>query len=292
MLDDPQYFPPQLVKVFTAQADIGWAGAIEAAKLAYDAGAGSGYSWTYLEASFVTALGHAIFTRIGEAKLLEFIPYSDVMVNPVGREWRITFRSLKRQRSPHGTIYYSRHEPKVTIDGVPKVVGFSRHAIEQTCERIVPTWRNYAGLGDAFAFFSTCVYFEPCVLPSGQRAFTFYEPCDVPGFFLHTYAEQVAGISGEASGCCVRIGYCPADVSGDFFVARTLLPPGFRDTPERALLSRVPLGGPERQHLLELAASNDMPTMIAKHDFTALRFFHENGVPQVVKIGRPIHGSF
>lgn len=121
--------------------------------------------------------------------------------------------------------YYSKRKPTIEIDGQQKIVGFSEHAVLQTCDRIAPRWKTYAGLGDVFPFFNNCVYFERSDLYPDQLGFTFYNRC-FPRFWSYFYVHELfPEETAETNDYYFRVGYCPAVISGDFIKAKTLLFP-------------------------------------------------------------------
>jgi hypothetical protein len=228
-------------------------------------------------------VGHLVFSLIPPDQLKRFIPYHDVQFLPRGRDVLVVFRSLCKQRTPHGTIYYSRHRPTLNIDGEQKIVAFHRHAIERTCSRVVPTWDTYTGLGDAFAFFDQCVHFERADLRDGQLAFTFFNECE-EGFFNYRYVEEVLGDDADPDGhYYYRIGYCPAVIHGDFVAAKTLLFPGQRRTPESNLVWHSDLPFKEKRRLNGQLQRYDANTIRETGDFTLVKLFHDQGTPQVIE---------
>jgi hypothetical protein len=181
-------------------------------------------------------------------------------------------------KGPGGTIYHSRFKPTIDINGQKKIVGFSQHAIERICQRIVPRWHTYLGLGNAFAFFDQCVRFDRSDLPDGQLAFTFYDQCR-KGFSSWRFVAEVLGDDTEDDGrFYYRVGYCPAVIEGNFIKAKTLLFPGHRNTPEHRLVwaSDVPV---EVKRQVE---DMDAAWLEATEDFRLIKFFHQRGVPQVI----------
>ena len=61
------------------------------------------------------------------------------------------------------------YRPTVEINGGKLIVGWTRRAIERTCERLSPRWNSYLGLGDVFAFFHQCRRFDSCTLHGGRQ---------------------------------------------------------------------------------------------------------------------------
>lgn len=230
---------------------------------------------------FSMKLGNLVFSMIPEEELLRFIPYNDVLIHPAGQFIRVHFSSLLSQSSPGGTIYYSKNKPTIVIDGEKKIVGFSRHAIEQLCNRYGPRWQTYGGMGEVFAVFDKMQTFERCDLFDGQLAFTFFEEC-TERFFTGLYVPEVLGrpAKGEAY---FRVGYCPAVIHGDFISAKTFLFPGYCKTPEYGTIHRADLFWNEKREMIEKATTLDLDTLQRTGDFSLIKFFHDNGVPQVIE---------
>lgn len=230
----------------------------------------------------VNMVGHRVFTRIGSDRLREWIPFHDVRFLLTGEKIVVNFRSLERAKGSGGTIYFSPLRPSVEIDGQRLIVGWSRHAIERTCERLAPRWDSYLGLGDVFALFYQCRRFDPCRLHARrQAAFTLFD-ISASGYFSGHIAEQVLGRPGRKH-CYYRVGYCPVVVEGNFAKATTLLYPGYCGTPEYGLIVRSGLGWEERRKLLDTATGMSRDVLERTGDFGLMKWFHDNGVPQVVE---------
>lgn len=232
---------------------------------------------------FFRKLPCIIYSSLPEDKMREFAPYYDMIIFP-DKNIRVRFRSIKSKKGTHGTIYHSKHLPKIEVDGQNKIVGFSKHAIKQICERL--TYEAgvdvYSWAHDVFSFFEQCTYFEPVTLPNGQLGFTFYAECG-KGCFNWRYVEEVwAGDIEDDYNYYFRMGYCPAEVDGDFVVAKTLLYPGYSNTPERQLIHNHHFPTREEKYkMIELARSSNRETLKQTDDFTLFHFFHLHGVPQV-----------
>ena len=236
---------------------------------------------------FSLTLGEAVFTRIPRPELVKYVPVNDVLFAPAGRHIEVIFRSLLRTKGRFGTCYCSRRKPIIAIDGQPKIVAFSKHALEQICDRIVPEWWTYAGLGDVFAYFDQCVYFERSDLPNGDLAFTFYEQCYEDRFWQHCYMTQVLGtdcVDPDKGKCYYRVGYCPAVIEGDFIKAKTVLFPGFKKTPEYRAIERSSLPYSEKRALMDKATELDAAHLLRDNDLSIIKWFHDNGTPQVVQM--------
>ncbi len=235
-------------------------------------------------------LGQVIFDLIGETELGKYVPFNDVTFGFRGGDVFGRFGSLLHAKGSCGTVYYSRKKPTIEIDGQKRIVAFSKHAIEQTCNRIKPNRKTYAAVGDLFGFFSYCVYFEQVDLAGGQIGFTFYDRCGKPPFCQHRYIADVLGEENVVTGmgeCYYRVGYCPAIVEGSFIKAKTLLYPGFTGTPEYGAILRSSLGRQERQEMIEMAKHLNADCLW-QDDFSQIKWYHDHGVPQVVQLRQPV----
>lgn len=227
-------------------------------------------------------VGHRVFTRIGSDRLREWIPFHDVQFLLAGEKIIVRFRSLERAKGSGGTVYFSPHRPTVEINGQRLIVGWSRHAIERTCERLAPRWDSYLGLGDVFALFYDCRRFEPCQLHAGRQVgFTLFD-ISASGYFSGHIAEQVLGRPGKKN-CYYRVGYCPVVVEGNFAKATTLLYPGYSGTPEYGLILRSGFGREERERLISTASGMSRDVLERTQDYSLMKWFHDNGVAQVIE---------
>ncbi len=229
---------------------------------------------------FCLKVGRVLFAKIPTEEIAKYIPYNDVSALFDGRDIVLHFRGLHKKRSPNGTIYFSKHRPTIRIDGQEVIVGFSRHAIERICERIVPRWRTYAGLADAFAFFEQCLKFEAVNLYRGHLAFTFFGQYPKGEAIVDQIMDQNCE---DLKNLYLRIGYCPAVIEDGFVRAKTLLLPGFDGTPERTAIHSAGLQSPERKRLLDAAGRLDINEIKLASDRWLLKWFHEHGVPQVIR---------
>ena len=161
---------------------------------------------------------------------------------------------------------------------------FSRHAIERIYERSVYDWRTFGGSGDAFALLDNCVYFEDCSEKVGEPCFTLYNTCK-PNLPFGDLPRLLLGEDDPHKKYYFRVGYCPAVVEGDFVKATTLLFPGMRNTPERALLERAALTRQEKVRMAEEAEKLDYRHIAETGDYGLIQWFHERGEPQVVSAG-------
>jgi hypothetical protein len=64
--------------------------------------------------------------------------------------------------------------------------------------------------------------------------------------------------------------------------------PGMRGTPEYETLMRSPIPAAQRQKMLAQIEKMTARELAASGDFGLVRWFHENGVPQVVSLDREV----
>ena len=291
--DDRDIFQGWEAEVYRAIRQGGWKAGDAALKQIMGGAKEQGVKGTEAgKVSFVLHLGQAVFDLIGEAELEKYLPFNDVAFSFQRGDVFGRFDSLLHAKGSGGTVYYSRKRPTIEIDGENKVVAFSKHAIEATCKRIKPRWRTYAVLGDLFGFLNHCVYFERSDLDRGQLGFTFYDGCGQPLFWQHRYIVDVLGEENVVPGmgeCYYRIGYCPSIIEGGFIKAKTLLYPGYTPTPEHNAILRSSLSYGEKQDMIEMAKHLDAEHLFQSNDLSLIKWFHENGVPQVVQLRQPVY---
>ena len=228
--------------------------------------------------------GTQLFQQIPEETRKRFLPFHDVRADFEGRDIVLRFSSMRRKSGDGGTIFYSRREPKIRLLDQEWKVAFSRHAIEQICTRFNPRYLSYAAAGDVHAFFSTCLWFEPVMLFGNQPAFAMWDTCGDRVNLRHgIYVQEILGEENVIPGngrCYHRVGYCPVAFEDGFAKAKTFLCPGYDTTPEFGLVIESQLPELEKDLLLHYASSSDV-THVAEEGIEAIKWFHDNGVPQV-----------
>ena len=245
---------------------------------------------------------HLILSGFGE-KLIELIPqesrsrlfpFNDFKVDFQGKNLEITFSSLLAKKSSEGTIFYGPRKPQIKFEENHYTVGFSRHAIQRICERQNPRYMTYNGLGDAFVFFGSCLYYKPVYLFGGQPAFVVFNLCDNQGFIQYEYLKRVLGKENykkEQGRCYYQVGYCPVVFHEGFAVAKTFLIPGYTGTPEYGLLINSDLPHHEKGRLLQMTHNATEDDVILKENWELIKWFHDNGIPQVVQLKEKVFES-
>lgn len=241
--------------------------------------------------TYYCGYGERLVNRISRESKLKYLPFNDVKVSFVGAQISIKFDSLVSEKSPGGSIYFSRKRPQIIFSGTEYTVGFSRHAIERICERQNPRYMTYGGLGDAFIFFGGCRYYKPVYLEGGQAAFVLFNRCDTPGFIQAEYLNRVLGKENLQKGqgnCYYIVGYCPVVFDKGFAKAKTFLIPGYSGTPEYSLLLKSKFPQSERERLLKMTQDATEDDVFMGENLELIKWFHDNGVPQVMQMSHKV----
>ena len=250
---------------------------------------------TFGNLQWLLSVGHAIFSRISDDVKRRFLPMNDVQF--IHRDDVIVakFRSLLTQKSSGGTTYYSRYKPTIDFGGKKYVVGFSTEALKRTCERTMKDPLIYAALGDVYAYFEDCQYFEPYTLRDGSPAFSFFDECSHHSPQLASsqrlLSEKILApkeVDPAKGKLYYRVGYCPVALDKDFAKAKTLLFPGFKQTPEYEKLDKADMPLEKKRRLQRLATNSNMSHLWETGDVSALKWFHDNGVRQVCQTTKPL----
>ncbi len=254
------------------------------------------------DGQWLCSVGHALFSHIPDDVKRSFLPMNDVEFRYRDDVIVAKFRSLLTQKSSGGTIYYSRYKPTIDFKGKEYIIGFSTEAIKRTCERTTKDpLRYYAALGDVYAYFEDCQYFEPCTLRDGSPAFSFFDECPNPDpgqqvvSFKFRLAKNILGskeVDPTQGKLYYRVGYCPVAFDQGFAKAKTLLFPGFKKTPEYEMLEKVRMPSDTKRRLQRLATNSDISHLWETDDVSALKWFHDNGVPQVIQTTEPLFRGY
>jgi len=205
---------------------------------------------------------------------------------------RIRFGFLDRVKRETGWGYYSQHKPTVTINGADWIVCFSEHAIERIVERSSFEDRvTYTHYMDCVNYLDGCVYFEPVNMADGTPALRFLMTDGLHGNTdrYHEYLRKITGVEDLnqlPSTPAYVLGYCPVDCKGQFAKAISMLYPGYDGTPEDMLVRTAITSKVEQQRMLMMAADNKVVRVINEGRHEAIKWYHENGVPQVVSLKR------
>jgi hypothetical protein len=245
-----------------------------------------------LRSFFRGLLSEILFSELKKQKLLErYVPQNMVYLIPVENSFDVVFKGLSRVRIDIHQIYYSSNRPKIEVNGKKWIVGFTPHAIVRIRGRGVEDWTTFAGAGDAFAYLNNCNYFEVIkgkYKNKEQYYFTFYEGCS-PNYFSEQYAINILDDYDHRKQYYYRIGYCPiafnSDGINDIACGLTMLPPGGKYTPEWDLCENSNLPWREKRKILRRVKNSFLfSDLIKTQDFSGLKWFHDNGISQVITL--------
>jgi hypothetical protein len=245
-----------------------------------------------MEFPLITFLGQWLFDRLPEPCRQYPLPFHYFDIRPFDDFVGITFEFLPTQKTDSGTIYYSPLKPRVRFGGAEWTVAFSRHAIERACERFTPVSPiNYLFFQMNYMYFRFCRHFEPIEFDDGQPAIRLYGQCDdIPGRETQLYRNDILGESYKAGQGKVHyvLGYCPIAFKGGKAVATTFLYPGYSGTPEDVLVRRARVSSAEREKLVQAANNNNLHRVLSLGNTDVIKWYHDNGVPQVVQLPRGV----
>lgn len=295
--EDPAICSPAKQGIYQVFHKVGLAAMLSRMDAAVRAGVRQGFTKDEMEDGvlypLLLYLGNWIFERLPEPCRMTPLPFHYFFVEPFTKDLVIRFAFLPSMTSEHGRIYFSPLEPTVPFGGGNWKVGFFRHAIERICERICPGPRiGYAHFSSSAMYFRDCIYYEPIELPDGQHAIRLFDYCERGGSKEEDpYITNVLGLTnypGKSVPLVHVLGYCPVAFVGPRAVAKTFLYPGYKNTPEDHLVRAAPISPKQRVELLALASDNNSGKLFHGRGHEAIKWYHDNGVPQVIQLDRHI----
>jgi hypothetical protein len=160
-------------------------------------------------------------------------------------------------------------------------------------ERVVFESNTYGGYGDAFGVYGRCIYFEPCQIEYQrvkQPAFTFYMPCTEQNISRRIRDMMLDYKIDPSKKYYFRVGYCPVHIENGIARAITTLYPGMDGTPEHSLLMATQLPYMEKIRLIHsMDAVSSLKALCETKDFNAMKWIHDNYIPQVVELPLDIY---
>jgi len=233
---------------------------------------------------------YGMMDKLFPSLLSRYVPFSMAIPDPVGREFIVSIQELSAVDTTAGHAYCSRNVGVVCIfDGQEKAVVFSHHAISRLQERLYPNEdrRSFTASGDIYAYLDGGSVVER-ISPVGyespggdQGVILALYVISSPGGFLNSYIpmELLGSVDRDRNNYYSLAGYLPSVLDNELLVAKTMLLPGMRGTPEhRAIQS---LNVMDQQSAFE-GLSRKVFDPRLPIDYGLLRFLHGQGIPQVV----------
>ena len=243
-------------------------------------------SSTYSHYLLMNAIGKYIYQKVTSDIYLKYYPDNYVAFYPYrdGSKILVQFHSLLRGQIGGQTFFYSKLKPRIKIESKKYIVAFTQHMIDRVYERTAIDQKNYTSLGDIFSLLAAYNphHLELCTLNNGQPAISFWGPCGKPPFWHSQYIPNVLGKLVPGGGDALfRLGYSPIVIHDDFAVAKTLLYPGYKSTPEYALLQNSSFSKSEKGGMQNKSTNQDAWRVVKDLDFSCIKWFHDNGITQV-----------
>ena len=244
-------------------------------------------------------LSQTIYTLIPERIKSRFMPHNYFIIQPKGKIIFLNCQRVISQRTSQGKIHVGLNNTSLEVGECKKQLVFTTHTLERVCERIAPRWEtHFSDLMDVVRFLAYIPQLEVTTLHGDQPAVVLFSACGSSIYF--TYKIYVEGILGQQNYDSsqdyfeYRLGYCPIVFDGQYAVAKTFLPPGYKGTPEYGLLLNSELPKTDKNKMLSLVKNHVRDTQRAEEWMPLVKWFHENGVPQVrprIQNNQQIHKS-
>lgn len=208
---------------------------------------------------------------------VDFLPEFWFRVEFFNNDVRIVFSGLSVHKSQMGKIYYNAGSRKIAFGGKSYFLGWSKHALDRVKDRIVLK-ADGAGYDLVHSFVMNSY---GLMTKLGDAAIMLFVKC-VPGGVISKYVRHLVGDVDRYSDYFYKVGYCPLVVDGGYLKALTLLCPGYRTTPEYELLKKFAIPEDEKKLLLQRSREHVISADPSLDDLDLVKFFHDNGVLQLI----------
>lgn len=231
-------------------------------------------------------ISKAVYSLIPDQVKEQFLPlkYFYVMMN--NRELALCFDRLNTIQTPASQIHCPKRPVTVHAAGEERALAFTTHAIKRACERIAPNWRQrYSDLFKIVCFCECTPAFEMVTLHPNRLGILLYASCGPSYTVQHKiYLEEILGqekLNPNQGSLEYRLGYCPLKLQGQYAIAKTFLPPGYKTTPEYGVLMKSAPPGGIRPKLMKMTRNHVSDLERAEDWVPLIKWFHDNGFPQV-----------
>ena len=210
--------------------------------------------------------------------------------------FEVRFGFLPEVRLRDGNAYAPPRNPRVAVGGRDRPILLQYHAVDQIAKRLrtaqEPTYLDNVHLH--LAITHNVWDYVPVTLPSGQKSLRVdiainNEPDRTRWY--EVYVRSIYGVdrASKADGqlMCV-LGYLPlVDDDDEHMRTQTFLFPGYRNTPEHALVASLPRSSPLRERLDSIADGSNQYEVFFGNAAEALKWYHDHGVAQVFQKSGP-----
>jgi hypothetical protein len=191
------------------------------------------------------------------------------------RTLEIYIKSTKTMKTDYGSVIYTNRLVSNRLR-----VAFCKHFIQRLTERMgVEDQSKYYNYKAIFGVIADSLSVKINDIEINDRTFLQVWMEATPRFHSYEYARNILTTEPQPNSH-ILLGYCPTVSFANIILAKTLISPGYRGTPERRAYERkigpLPYAGIEDKCSLHISYEND--------DFSLLREFHALGFPQVKQI--------
>ena len=298
---DDAHCPPENREHYLTVARIGWtawyAGMREKAYESHQDSVTAERSLQEATLPHMLHFGTWVFEHLPQKYKKQFDPAHFFRIDNYGKSLLVSFTLMDCVEDKGKLLYIPHWKPTVRMQGVEWQAGLYPHALERLCSRLVPQHSlTYTNCVDVFHRFSqNMLRFVPTSLADGQEAVRVDFSPPLGTVFYEAYAAwarrllefpETHDFSRDGRWAMV-LGYLPLRVRGKYARAKTFLLPGFAKTPEHALGLRKATSNSERRLLRAMRDEKKRTRDLAGDTLTAIKWYHDNGVPQVFPCDRP-----
>lgn len=239
---------------------------------------------------FEQVVDQYILEQLSKKIVIEnFFPQNHVKItsNHYSENWYIELKALSTHKTKLGNVHYSNRYHRIEVDGEKFIVAYTKHAIQQLFSRQYNNQVSAAAIANTFCLIDSTIHYEIEKLVDGQLAIVLYDLI----YKDHALTETVIKIMGDdydvRSSYYQKVGYYPIELIDKYAICKTLIPCGYRKTPEYQGVKKHFCNSPELHEILESISQYDFGQF--KMDlyqnnyikYNPLEIFHRAGVSVV-----------
>ena len=114
-----------------------------------------------------------------------------------------------------------------------------------------------------------------------EKALSLFSECNEKDFTWRYVEELIGNKYNRKKKYLFRLGYSPVYIHEDYVVAKTILYPGMKDTPEYCKFKNSNLNSDKKKILRKLFDKLSYKELTKSNDFTLVKWFHDQGIDQV-----------
>ncbi len=285
VINHERLLPPAAVEVFHNARRKDFAAAIRRHREARQEGGISSLNQetTEEESELLWKPNDCVLAGLDSSFVDNYLPMSTFEVRPQGptrNTLLVEMRALNTIKTAGGTGYYSPVGHTVMLGSQRRPVAFSRHAIQRLCERMLGDWKSGVVQNRAFCALRDSLVFRAWRPSPSEVGFAVYFEALYSPEDMERLARIVPSVDPTTK-YYFCVGYCPAGEARQFVIAKTLLSPGMRGTPEyRHCVRHWPEA--KRDLFRPVTGNLTRDAYVLEYDPNVLKEFHRAGVPQFI----------